>query len=128
MMLRPTMEQDQVFAGLMGLLSGLTAAFAYMQVMALGKLGEPESRTVFYFAVGSAVAGGVGMAATGVSPWDWRQALWLLPIGVLAVAGPAVHDARLQPAAPPWWWPTCSTPGIVFGALYSVMLFGDPFR
>ena len=34
----------------MGLMSGLTAAFAYMQVMALGKLGEPETRTVFYFA------------------------------------------------------------------------------
>ena len=50
MMLRPTIEQNQVFAGLIGLMSGLTAAFAYMQVMALGKLGEPESRTVFYFA------------------------------------------------------------------------------
>ncbi|HSV55357.1 MAG TPA: EamA family transporter, partial [Burkholderiaceae bacterium] len=67
MMLRPTVEQNQMFAALVGLLSGFTAAFAYMQVMALGKLGEPETRTVFYFAVGSAVAGGVGMAVSGVS-------------------------------------------------------------
>jgi hypothetical protein len=44
-----------------GLLSGMTAAFAYMQVVALSRLGEPESRTVFYFAVGSAVAGGVAL-------------------------------------------------------------------
>jgi drug/metabolite transporter (DMT)-like permease len=65
MMLRPTIDQDQVFAGLVGLLSGLTAAFAYMQVMALGRLGEPEVRTVFYFAVGSAVAGAAGMAVAG---------------------------------------------------------------
>ncbi len=91
------MEQNQVFAGLMGLMSGLTAAFAYMQVMALGKLGEPESRTVFYFAVGSAVAGAIGMAATGISP------LGLAPRPVAAagrhagLAGPAVHDAGLQP-------------------------------
>src|SRR4051812_48075888 len=64
LMLQPTIEQNQLFAGVVGLMSGLTAAFAYMQVMALGKLGEPESRTVFYFAVGSAVAGAVGMLLT----------------------------------------------------------------
>src|SRR4029453_14834622 len=87
MMLRPTLEQHQVFAGLIGLMSGLTAAFAYMQVTALGKLGEPESRTVFFFAAGSAVAGAIGMAATGISPWDWSQALWLLPVGILASLG-----------------------------------------
>ena len=124
LMLRPTMEQNQVFAGLMGLMSGLTAAFAYMQVMALGKLGEPESRTVFYFAVGSAVAGAVGMAATGVSPWDWRQALWLLPIGVLAALGQLCmtraysQGATLVVASLQYF-------GIVFGAIYSVTLFGD---
>ncbi len=54
--LQPTMSPGQLFAGLAGLLSGLTAALAYLQVMALGKLGEPATRVVFYFAVGSAVA------------------------------------------------------------------------
>ena len=33
LMLRPTIEQHQVFAGLVGLLSGLLSAFAYLQVM-----------------------------------------------------------------------------------------------
>src|SRR5690606_22199674 len=70
LMLRPTIEHNQMFAGTVGLLSGMMAAFAYLQVMALGKLGEPDGRTVFYFAVGSAVAGGVGMVFTGLSPWD----------------------------------------------------------
>lgn len=125
MMLRPTIDQQQMFAGLVGLLSGLTAAFAYMQVMALGKLGEPELRTVFYFAVGSAVAGAVGMAVTGVSsPWDWQHALWLLPVGVLASAGQLCmtraysHGATLVVASLQYF-------GIVFGAIYSVTLFGD---
>jgi S-adenosylmethionine uptake transporter len=124
MMLRPTIEQDQVFAGLVGLMSGLVAAFAYMQVMALGKLGEPESRTVFYFAVGSAVAGGVGMAVAGVSPWDWEHALWLLPVGILASLGQLCmtraysHGATLVVASLQYF-------GIVFGAIYSVTLFGD---
>ena len=124
LMLRPTIDQHQVFAALVGLMSGLTSAFAYMQVMALGKLGEPESRTVFYFAVGSAVAGGFGMAAGGVSPWDWQHALWLLPVGVLASLGQLCmtraysHGATLVVAS-------LQYSGIVFGAIYSVTLFGD---
>ena len=124
LMLRPTIEQNQVFAGLIGLMSGLTAAFAYLQVMALGKLGEPESRTVFYFAVGSAVAGAAGMLVTGVSDWDWGHALWLLPIGLLAAVGQLCmtraysHGATLVVA-------NLQYSGIVFGALYSVLLFGE---
>ena len=78
LMLRPSLDQNQAFAGLVGLLSGMTAAFAYMQVVALSRLGEPESRTVFYFAVGSAVAG-AAMVFTGTSAWPGWPALWLLP-------------------------------------------------
>jgi drug/metabolite transporter (DMT)-like permease len=85
LMLRPTIGSHQVFAGLVGLLSGVLAAFAYLQVMALGRIGEPEVRTVFYFAAGSAVAGAIGMTLTGVSAWDWGHAAWLL------------HDPRVQP-------------------------------
>ncbi|AEG92393.1 DMT family transporter [Ramlibacter tataouinensis] len=124
LMLRPTLGQHQAFAGLVGLLSGLMAAFAYLQVMALGKLGEPEARTVFYFAVGSALAGGIGMAVAGVSPWDWRHALWLLPVGVLASLGQLCmtraysHGATLVVA-------NLQYSGIVFGAIYSLLLFGD---
>jgi S-adenosylmethionine uptake transporter len=124
LMLRPTIDQDQLFAGLVGLLSGLASAFAYLQVMALGKLGEPESRTVFYFALGSAVAGALGMLVTGVSPWDWAHAAWLLPVGLLASLGQWCmtraysHGATLVVAS-------LQYSGIVFGAFYSVVLFDD---
>lgn len=123
-MLRPTIDQQQVFAGLVGLLSGLLSAFAYLQVMALGKIGEPEVRTVFYFATGSAVAGAIGMVASGVSPWDWQHALWLLPMALLASLGQWCmtraysHGATLVVA-------NLQYSGIVFGALYSLLLFGD---
>jgi S-adenosylmethionine uptake transporter len=124
LMLRPTIDQNQMFAGLVGLLSGLTAAFAYMQVMALGKIGEPESRTVFYFAVGSAVAGAAGMAMGSVSSWNWTHAWWLLPVGLLASLGQLCmtraysHGATLVVASLQYF-------GIVFGAIYSVTVFGD---
>ena len=88
LMLRPTIAQNQVVAGLVGLLSGLMAAVAYLQVMALGKLHEPEIRTVFYFAVGSTVAGAGGLAVAGeMAPWDGWHAAWLLPVGLLASLG-----------------------------------------
>jgi drug/metabolite transporter (DMT)-like permease len=124
LMLRPTIEQNQVFAGMVGLLSGLTAAFAYMQVMALSKMGEPAMRTVFYFAVGSAVTGAAAMVLTGISPWDWKHALWLLPIAVLASLGQLCmtraysHGATLVVA-------NLQYSGIVFGALFGMLLFGD---
>ena len=124
LMLRPTIEQNQVFAGMVGLLSGLTAAFAYMQVMALAKLGEPAMRTVFYFAVGSAAAGAAAMVLTGLSPWNWQHALWLLPIAALASLGQLCmtraysHGATLVVA-------NLQYSGIVFGALFGMLLFGD---
>ncbi len=40
LVLRPTIEQEQLWHGLCGLLSGLLAAIAYLQVAALGRAGE----------------------------------------------------------------------------------------
>ena len=128
MMLRPTIEQNQAFAGLIGLMSGLLAAFAYMQVMALARVGEPETRTVFYFAVGSAVAGGAGMLVTGMSEWHWKPALWLIPMGVLASLGQlcmtrAYSVAKTRSAT--LVVANLQYAGIVFGSFYSLVLFGD---
>ncbi|MEO8021480.1 DMT family transporter [Polaromonas sp.] len=128
MMLRPTIEQNQAFAGLIGLMSGLLAAFAYMQVMALARVGEPETRTVFYFAVGSAVAGSAGMLVAGISEWPGKPALWLIPLGVLASLGQlcmtrAYSLAKTRSAT--LVVANLQYSGIVFGAVYSLVLFGD---
>ena len=124
MMLRPTIEQNQIFAGLIGLLSGFVAAFAFMQVMALGRVGEPEARTVFYFAIGTAVAGGGVMVFDGVSPWDWQQAIWLLPVGVFASLGQLCLTRAYSQGAT-LVVANLQYSGIVFAALYSLLLFGD---
>jgi S-adenosylmethionine uptake transporter len=69
LLLRPTLEQNQLFAGLVGLLGSLMAALAYMQVAALGRVGEPETRTVFYFSLAALLAGGLGMLASARTAW-----------------------------------------------------------
>jgi S-adenosylmethionine uptake transporter len=125
--LRPTIDHDQLFAGVVGLLSGMGAALAYMQVTALGRAGEPEERTVFYFSVGTAVVGAVGMLFTDMTPWAnvrWQDAAWVVPIGVLASLGQWCmtraysHGATLVVASMQY-------SGIVFASIFSLTLFGD---
>ena len=128
MLLQPTIDQNQSFAGLVGLLSGLGAAFAYMQVMAIARLGEPEIRTVFYFAVGTAVAGALGMAVTGMSVWNWQHAVWLPAIGILASLGQLGMTraySMSQRLGGTLMVANLQYSGIVFAALYSLLIFGD---
>jgi S-adenosylmethionine uptake transporter len=127
MTLRPTMEQNQLFAGVIGLLSGMGAALAYMQVTVLGRLGEPEERTVFYFALGSAIAGGIGLLFTGLSPaasWSSAGAWWLVPIGILASLG-QWSMTRAYSKGSTLVVANMQYSGIVFAAIYSLALFGD---
>lgn len=124
MMLRPTLEQNQLFAGLVGLISGLLSALAYIQVAALGRVGEPEARTVFYFSVGAALAGGVGMLFFDLHPLDTVQALWLLPIGVLAALG-QLCMTRAYTRGATMIVANLQYSGIVFAALFGLLLFGD---
>jgi S-adenosylmethionine uptake transporter len=124
MILRPTIEQNQLFAGVIGLLSGLGAALAYMQVAALGRLGEPETRTVFYFSVGTTVVGGAAVLLTGATAWTWPHALWLLPIGVLAALG-QLCMTRAYSSGATLLVANLQYSGIVFAALYGLFLFGD---
>lgn len=130
MLLRPSigLGADEALGALVGLLSGMCAALAYMQVVALSRIGEPESRTVFYFSVGSAVVGGATMAVVGVSPFPGWPALWVLPIGVLAAGGQwcmtrayaSATNARATLVVA-----NLQYAGIVFGAGYGMLLFGD---
>jgi S-adenosylmethionine uptake transporter len=124
MILRPTIAEHQLWHGLMGLLSGIIAATAYLQVTALGRIGEPEFRIVFYFSVAGVAAGALLVLLTGLHPHDLRGALLLLAVGVLATVaqlmmtraystGPTLVNASLQYL------------GIAWSFAYGVLVFGD---
>ena len=125
LVLRPAIEQQQLWHGLAGLSSGLLAAMAYLQVTALGRAGEPEERIVFFFSLGGLVIGALWMLSQGASAHSWRGAGLLLAIGLLATTaqimmtrayriGRTLTNASLQYL------------GIVFSFGFGVLLFDDP--
>ncbi len=131
LVLRPTMEQNQLWHGLAGLLSGVLAATAYLQVTSLGRSGEPEYRIVFYFSLGGATAGAVSTLALKLGGegnphgHSAKGIALLLAVGVLATAaqlmmtraysrGRTLVNASLQYL------------GILFSFIYGVTLFDDP--
>ncbi len=84
LLLKPTLSRDQLSFGLIGLLSGVVSAIAYLQVAGLGKVGEPEYRVVFYFSLGSFIVGLVGSFFGGFSAHTLRGAALLLAMGICA--------------------------------------------
>ncbi len=88
LLLRPWETQvGELFAGMVGLFSGVMAAFAYIHVRQLGRLHEPDWRTVFWFAA-VALVGAAGVASlTGWHTPASSDVLPLLILGVLATLG-----------------------------------------
>lgn len=125
MVLRPAFEQGQELAGLVGLFSGFVAAFAYLQVTALARRGEPEVRTVFYFALGTVAMGLGSMAITNASGWpNHFGAIWLIPIGLLASLG-QVCMTRAYSSGATLLVANLQYSGIVFSVLFGLLLFND---
>ena len=131
LVLHPTLNEDQIWAGLIGLASGVLSAMAYLQVTALGKAGEPEIRVVFYFSLmGSLMGAATWLLLPGqvnptplaeIPPHSW---LALMGVGVFATVaqllmtrayarGSTLVNANLQYL------------GIVHAGLLGTVLFGE---
>jgi S-adenosylmethionine uptake transporter len=128
LILRPTIERDQLWPGLVGLASGMLAAMAYLQVTALGRLGEPEVRIVFYFSIGGIAAGLLTTLAAG--SWHAHEA-WgvflLAAIGVLATVAQLMMT-RAYGTGRPLVNASLQYLGIAFSFAYGVLLFDDALR
>ncbi len=84
LVLRPTIEQDQLWYGLVGLLSGMVSATGYLQIAAMGRAGETENRIVFYFSIGGVLGGAALSTLTGWHAHSWSGIGVLLSVGALA--------------------------------------------
>lgn len=124
LLLQPQVDGRAWVPALAGLVSGMLAAVAYVNVKSLGRLGEPEWRVVFYFTLLSTLGGAAWMAAAGFhrpQAADWP---WLVGIGVTATLAQlaltrAYHRGRTLTVGALAY----STVG--FSAIYGVVLFGE---
>ncbi|HYN53264.1 MAG TPA: DMT family transporter [Methylotenera sp.] len=84
LLLKPSFTNTDWLAGSLGLLSGLGAAFAYMHVKQLGKVNEPDWRTVFYFTLISTIGAALWMFFDSFHAVTWKDLPVLLGLGVSA--------------------------------------------
>jgi S-adenosylmethionine uptake transporter len=85
--LRPSIAQDQFLPAALGLGAGALSAVAMMQIRQLGRVGEPEWRTVFIFSCCVCLTSLVGLALEGWKDIDLAAWLALTGVGVLGLVG-----------------------------------------
>lgn len=84
LLLKPTLDQENWFAGVLGLCSGIGAALAYVHVKQLGQRNEPDWRTVFYFTLLSTAGAGIWMLFEHFQSITLRDLLVLSGLGLSA--------------------------------------------
>ena len=125
LLLRPTFSSDQWLAGVVGLLSGVSAGFAVFQVRELGQMGEPSWRVVFWFFAIASLFGMVWLLlGPGFSPVHAANISALLGVGVCGMLGQlamtmAYKEGRKYLVA------SFAYLTVVFSALLGVWLWGD---
>jgi drug/metabolite transporter (DMT)-like permease len=123
-LLQPGWEGQDRLAGLIGLISGFFAALAYLNVRALGRLGEPEWRVVFYFTLIATLGAALWMAMAGSAwprPEDWPL---LLAMGLTATLA-QLAMTRAYRLGDTLTVGTLAYSNVAFSAGYGVVLFGD---
>jgi drug/metabolite transporter (DMT)-like permease len=117
LLLHPTLQHDQWMPGLLGLISGFLAGVAYLNVKQLGSLGEPDTRTVFYFSLTATLASGM------VILFDRMHRITLPGFGILLGLGCTATLAQLAMTRA---WRVGRT--LVVGSLaYSTIVFASLF-
>ncbi|AUT47111.1 DMT family transporter [Achromobacter sp. AONIH1] len=122
--LRPSINDDQWLAALLGLTAGAMSAVAMMQIRQLGRIGEPEWRTVLFFSVAVCLSSAAGLGFDGWGQADWPGYAALVGVGVAGLfgqlamtrafgLGSALLTAALQYST------------IIFAALLGMGLWGD---
>lgn len=122
--LQPSIGQEQLLAGLLGLGSGAFGAVAMLQVRQLGKIGEPEWRTVLIFSSCVCMTSVAGLATEGWSLLQLPAWFGLIGLGVAGLVGQLAmtrafgYGSTLLTAA-------LQYTTIIFAAMLGIVFWGD---
>jgi drug/metabolite transporter (DMT)-like permease len=114
LLLQPTFEGGKSGPAMIGLFSGVLAAWAYLAVRTLGRVGEPDWRVVFYFGLTATIlCAGWQLVTARFTPLTGST--WWILVGV-GLFGTAAQVAMTRA------WRTGNT--LVVGSLsYSTLVF-----
>lgn len=125
LLLQPSFEGGKEGPAMVGLFSGVLAAWAYLSVRTLGKLGEPDWRVVFWFgATASAVCAAWQLGTGGFSPVRWGNAWLILALGAAGL-GAQLAMTRAYRTGNTLVVGTFSYSTIVFGTLATIAIWGE---
>ncbi|MEJ7805368.1 MAG: DMT family transporter [Telluria sp.] len=134
LVLQPAVEANQWLGGMLGIMSSVLSALAYMQVRKLGQLGEPEYRVVFYFSLMTVLAGAFGTILEGRAA-DVPVLTPHTPYGVALLLGIGVSAAMAQMAMTRAYRvgrvlvvANLQYTGIIFSSVWGMLLWGDRFN
>ena len=128
LLLRPSINPEELFGGVIALFSGVLSALVYLQVRKLGLLGEPEYRVVFYFSFTGLLAGIAGSIATGRVPF-WhahsvKGVALILTIGLTATIA-QIAMTRAYRLGNTLVTANLQYTGIVFASIWGMLIWKD---
>ncbi|AOX99403.1 DMT family transporter [Jeongeupia sp. USM3] len=126
LLLRPAIHGDEWLAGVLGLCSGLLASIAYLNVHELGRRGEPEWRTVFYFSLVSSLGAGIWMLLQpgALAPLHLDNLWVVLGMGISATIA-QLSMTRAYSKGKSLVVASLAYLTVVFSTLFGVLLWGD---
>lgn len=124
LLLKPSLQREAWFGGLVGLTSGVLAAVAYYNVRELGALGEPETRTVFYFSLVSTLGSLVWLAFSDIHVPTLETGLLLLGVGAFATLA-QLAMTRAYARGKTLVSASLAYTTVVFASLFGALFWGD---
>lgn len=123
-LLRPWTDDSPLLPGLAGLAGGALAALAYLGIRRLGAIGEPEWRTVFYFALLGVVVGLAALPFTGATAIRTTHLPLLLGIGAFALAA-QLSMTLAYARGPTLVAGTLSYSGVLFAGMFDLLAWRE---
>ena len=125
LLLQPSFEGGKEGAAMVGLFSGVLAAWAYLAVRTLGRLGEPDLRVVFWFGlVATAVCAVWQLTTSTFHAVRWDNAWILVGLGVCGTTA-QVAMTRAYRTGNTLVVGSYSYSTIVFGMLFGILIWGE---
>ena len=124
LLLKPTLNAEQLLGGIVGLASGVVAGMAYFSVRQLGARGESETRTVFYFSLTSSVCAAIWLAFSERHPVTLESGLLLLGVASFATAA-QLAMTRAYSRGKTLMSAALAYSTVIFSSLFGMLFWGE---